>query len=130
MISHCNAIGKDEMFVRMKQVGDEQEEKGNFMEEWEWNIWVSISIDNEIPGQYITNWYSGPDGLRPGVGTNFDNVPLCSVNITAINYDFFMCLASHSNKYTRNYMAARNTSLYLCCPWKEVQQVKWYASLV
>eukprot|EP00957_Ditylum_brightwellii_P018359 1382338-Ditylum_brightwellii.AAC.1 len=101
----------------MEQVDDKQEKEVIFTEEWEQNNWKSIGIDDEISGPSFTNWCNGHHGMRPGVIKSFNDILQCIMSTTAMNYDLFKQLALHSSKYTRTYMATRNTNAHLGHPW-------------
>ena len=104
-------------------IGDlvDNERENNFMgNEWKWNCWEDIGNDEEVDGPLETDRYNGPHGLKNGVGNRFKTIFQCIMTTTAMNIEFFRRLVANSNKYARNDMQSRNSTLYLGHKWENI----------
>ena len=68
--------------------------------------------DDTIVGPEEHDHYNRKHGLKDGVGDSFETVLQCIFQTTAMNRDFFKRRASQSNKYAREIMRSRNTSVF------------------
>ena len=87
---------------------------------WKWDQWKDIGDDESIEGPPETDRYNGPHGLRKGVAKSFDTVLQCVMNTTALSKMFFQRITSESNKYARNEMKKRNSTLFIGHKWKNI----------
>ena len=100
---------------------DNEDEIDYMGTEWAWNSWRDIDADEEIQGPPENDRYNGPHGLRKGIGNRFDTVLQCVMTTTAMSLEFFERLAAQSNKYARNNMKVRNSTLFIGHKWENIR---------
>ena len=100
---------------------DTEDENDYMSKEWTWISWRDIGEDEEIPGPPENDQYNGPHGLKKVIGDRFDTVLQCTMNTTTMNLKFFERLAAQSNKYARNDMKTRNSTLYIGRKWENIR---------
>ena len=109
--------------------GDDDTENLYLGDGWKWNNWEPHNIDDKIKGPTEHDHYSGPHGLKPNVSKRFLTVLQCLFETTAMDRDFSVRLCCESNKYTRQVMKERNTSIFLGHDGIIPHFVKWFISL-
>ena len=95
--------------------------------------WEELRRDDAIEGPEEYDHYNGKHGLKDGIGDSFETVLQCIFQTTAMNRDFFKRLASQSNKYARETMRSRNTSIYLGHKWENItvgEMVRFFGILL
>ena len=92
---------------------DNKNEIDCMSKKWAWNSWRDIGADEEIPGTVENDQYDGPHGLRKYIGNRFDTVLQCIMRTIAVSLDFFKRPAAQSNKYAKNDMKVRSSTLYI-----------------
>ena len=114
----------DDEGVKENDIFYENDEENNeiyfISEEWNWDSWVTIDDDEDIPGPPDVDPYDGGHSLKDGVADSFETVLACIFNTTAMDRDFFKRLAAQSNKYARAAMTRNNTRLYLGHKWENI----------
>ena len=100
---------------------DNENEIDYMDKKWAWNSWRDIVDDDEIPGPPENYRYNGPHGLRKGIANSIDTVLQCIMRTTAMSLEFFERLAAQSNKYTRNDMKSRSSTLYIGHKWENIR---------
>ena len=99
----------------------EEEDGDVFGNDWCWDQWDEIGDNDEVEGPKEHDHYDGKYGLKDGVGESFHTILQCIFKTTAMNREFFKRLASQSNKYARQQMNTRNTSLFLGHKWENIR---------
>ena len=102
------------------QGNDDDNENVYLGDEWQWNQWEPHNIDDDIEGPNKGDRYEGPHGLRKNISKRFCTVLQCLFETTAMNRGFFVRLCGESNKYARNIMRERNTTLFLGHKWTNI----------
>ena len=99
---------------------DDDNENVYLGDEWQWNQWEPHNIDDDIEGPNKGDRYEGPHGLRKNISKRFCTVLQCLFETTAMDRGFFVRLCGESNKYARNIMRERNTTLFLGHKWTNI----------
>ena len=102
------------------QVNDDENENAYLGDEWQWNQWEPHNIDDDIEGPNKGDRYEGPHGLRKNISKRFCTVLQCLFETTAMDRGFFIRLCGESNKYAKNIMRERNTTLFLGYKWTNI----------
>ena len=82
----------DDEGVKENDIFYENDEENNeiyfISEEWNWDSWVTIDDDEDIPGPPDVDPYNGGHNLKEGVADSFETVLACIFNTTAMDRDF------------------------------------------
>ena len=87
---------------------------------WKYNQWEELGIDDMIEGPVEDDHCNRPHGLKPVVSRKFETVLHCILKTTAMDHHFFARLVTQSNKMARQRMAERNSTLFLGHVWKNI----------
>ena len=100
----------------------DNEDEGKFMgEEWAWNCWKDIADDENVEGPPENDRYNVPHDLKNGIRERFTDVLQFVMNTTVISMEFFERLTAQSNKYARNNMKSRSSTLYIGHKWTNIR---------
>ena len=66
-------------------------------DDWSWNQWEELDIDDRIDGPKEDDHYNGPHGLKEGVSKKFQTVLHCLLKTIAMD-DHFFCEISNTVK--------------------------------
>ena len=84
---------------------DDQKEFSILGDDWAWNQWEELDIDDTIDGPEEEDHYNGPHGLKEGVAKKFQTVLHCLLKTIAMDEHFFARLVTQTNKIARRRMA-------------------------